>query len=189
VPGAGATEIELTRQIESLAEKCAGLEQYAMKKYAHAMEALAKQLSDNAGLKVSFNSRADCILHWLQSTDVLPRLYTAHEKGERNAGINVETGEVLDAVTAGIFDLYSGKKLAIRLATNAAITVLKVDQVGIDECSFISPIVCRSSSPNRLTVDRNREGRKGKTRTMSIWPDSGSSLEQIFIGHFALMLL
>lgn len=52
LPGAGATEIELTRQIESLAEKCSGLEQYAMKKYAHAVEALAKQLSDNAGLKV-----------------------------------------------------------------------------------------------------------------------------------------
>jgi len=114
VPGAGATEIELTRQIESLAEKCPGLEQYALKKYAQALEAMPKQLIDNAGLK---------------STDILPRLYTAHEKGEKNAGLNVDSGEIFNAAEAGIFDLFAGKKLAIRLATNAAITVLKVDQI------------------------------------------------------------
>lgn len=54
LPGAGAVEIELARQIESYGEKCAGLEQYSIKKFAHALEALPKQIADNAGLDVTF---------------------------------------------------------------------------------------------------------------------------------------
>lgn len=54
VAGAGACEIELARQIESYGEKCAGLEQYAIRNYALALEALPKQLADNAGMKVNF---------------------------------------------------------------------------------------------------------------------------------------
>lgn len=46
-------EVELAQRIESYGEKCAGLEQYAIKKFAHALEALPKQLADNAGLDVS----------------------------------------------------------------------------------------------------------------------------------------
>lgn len=53
LPGAGAVEVELARQIESFGEKCAGLEQYSIKKFAHALEALPKQIAENAGLDVS----------------------------------------------------------------------------------------------------------------------------------------
>ncbi len=52
VPGAGAVEIELARQVESHGEKCAGLEQYAIQKFALSLEALPKQLAENAGVKV-----------------------------------------------------------------------------------------------------------------------------------------
>ncbi|VDN19722.1 unnamed protein product [Gongylonema pulchrum] len=50
--GAGAAEIELARQIESFGEKWAGLEQYSIKKFAHALETLPKQVAENAGLDV-----------------------------------------------------------------------------------------------------------------------------------------
>lgn len=50
--GAGAVEIELAKQIDAIGEKCAGLEQYPIRKFAQALEALPKQLADNAGLKV-----------------------------------------------------------------------------------------------------------------------------------------
>lgn len=36
---------------------------------------------------------------------------------------------MLDSTSAHIYDLYSGKELAIKLATDAAVTILKVDQI------------------------------------------------------------
>ena len=36
---------------------------------------------------------------------------------------------ICDSVEQNIFDLYNGKRSAIKLATDAAVTVLKVDQV------------------------------------------------------------
>lgn len=51
--GAGAVEIELSRQMESWGEKCAGLEQYAIKKFAHALETLPKCIAENGGVNVS----------------------------------------------------------------------------------------------------------------------------------------
>lgn len=50
--GAGAVEIELGRQIEEFGEKQSGLQQYAIKKFATALEILPKQLATNAGFKV-----------------------------------------------------------------------------------------------------------------------------------------
>lgn len=45
-------EVELARQIESWGEKCEGLEQYAIKKFAHALETLPKSIAENAGINV-----------------------------------------------------------------------------------------------------------------------------------------
>lgn len=114
VAGAGAVEIELAKQIDDIGSKCAGLAQYAIRKFAQALEALPKQLADNAGLK---------------ATEVLSKLYATHEEGKKNAGVDLQSGEVMDASANNIFDLYASKKLAIKLATNAAITILKVDQI------------------------------------------------------------
>lgn len=116
VPGAGACEIELARRIESYGEVCPGLEQYAIQKFGLALESLAKQLADNAGLK---------------TTEILSKLYAEHQAGKPNVGldIDVEGGAVKDAVEAGLFDLYLTKYWAIKLAANAASTVLRVDHI------------------------------------------------------------
>uniref|UniRef100_A0A915L2X2 Uncharacterized protein n=1 Tax=Romanomermis culicivorax TaxID=13658 RepID=A0A915L2X2_ROMCU len=75
VPGAGACEIELARQIESYGELCPGLEQYAIQKFGLALESLAKQLADNAGLK---------------TTEVLSKLYAEHQAGKQNVGLDID---------------------------------------------------------------------------------------------------
>uniref|UniRef100_A0A183EAV4 T-complex protein 1 subunit theta n=1 Tax=Gongylonema pulchrum TaxID=637853 RepID=A0A183EAV4_9BILA len=112
--GAGAAEIELARQIESFGEKWAGLEQYSIKKFAHALETLPKQVAENAGL---------------DPTEILSKIYAAHQEGQQNAGIDILNGGILDAVEADIYDLYSGKRSAIKLGADAAVTILKVDQI------------------------------------------------------------
>ncbi|KAA0703968.1 T-complex protein 1 subunit theta [Triplophysa tibetana] len=116
LPGAGATEIELAKHITSYGESRPGLEQYAIKKYAEAFEVLPRALAENSGVK---------------GNELISKLYAAHHEGNKNAGFDIE-GEgpaVKDMMEAGIFDPYLVKNWAIKLATNAAITVLRVDQI------------------------------------------------------------
>lgn len=68
VPGAGATEIELAERISAFADKTPGLAQYAIKKYAEAFEVIPRTLAESAGL---------------DATEVLSRLYTAHQRNKK----------------------------------------------------------------------------------------------------------
>ena len=68
-----------------------------------------------------------------QATEVISKLYAAHQGGDKNSGFDNE-GEgaaVKDVVAAGILDLYLAKWWGIKLATGAAVTVLRVDQVSL----------------------------------------------------------
>lgn len=116
IPGAGATEIELAKRITSYGETCPGLEQYAIKKFAEAFEALLRALAENSGVKAN---------------EVISKLYAVHQEGSKNMGFDIE-GEgaaVKDVLESGILDTYLGKYWGIKLATNAAVTVLRVDQI------------------------------------------------------------
>ena len=138
VPGAGATEIELAERIQAVGETTLGIPQYAIKKYGEAFEVIPRTLAESAGL---------------DATEVLSRLYAAHHKSEDwSVGVDIEvrvfishetlsafvltcapqnddnTG-VLDAEERGILDLLITKHWAIKLATEAARTVLSVDQI------------------------------------------------------------
>lgn len=139
LPGAGATELELARQISSFGEKSPGLDQYAIKKYAESLEVVPRTLAENAGLK---------------ATDVVSRLYAVHTSGHSTTGIDIEAGSkmhedvagvslsngtsgshetlpigILDAKSCGIYDSLATKKSALTLATQVATTVLKIDQI------------------------------------------------------------
>lgn len=66
----------------------------------------------------------------LNATDSLSALYSAHASGQANAGLDVDGGAPRDlALSDGIMDLFTTKWWAIKLATEAACTVLKVDQI------------------------------------------------------------
>ncbi|XP_072019103.1 T-complex protein 1 subunit theta-like [Amphiura filiformis] len=116
LPGAGATEIELANQLATYGETVPGLAQYAIKQFSQAFEAIPRALADNAGVK---------------STEVLSMLYAAHQEGKKNVGFDIEAeaAGVKDVVEAGIYDAFVTKYWGIKLATNAAVTVLRVDQI------------------------------------------------------------
>lgn len=117
VPGAGATEMELFKRIEALGERTPGLMQHGIKKYAQAFEIIPRTLAENAGVDVS---------------EVLARLHAAHHKHDHGlAGLDVEESDtgVLDSKKAGVLDVLAAKAWAIKLATEAALTVLSVDQI------------------------------------------------------------
>lgn len=49
MPGAGATEIELSMKLAQYADTLPGLEQYAVRKFASALESFPKALAENSG--------------------------------------------------------------------------------------------------------------------------------------------
>ncbi|KAI0013913.1 T-complex protein 1 subunit theta [Xylariaceae sp. FL0662B] len=118
VPGAGATELQLVGRIQAFADKTPGLAQYSIRKYGEAFEVVPRTLAESAGL---------------DATEVLSRLYAAHyKKDDWTTGVDIENDNdsgTLDAKEEGILDLMITKAWAIKLATEAARTVLSVDQI------------------------------------------------------------
>nr|AWT57841.1 T-complex protein 1 [Chilo suppressalis]AWT57842.1 T-complex protein 1 [Chilo suppressalis] len=116
VPGAGATEIELAQRLLEYADKLPGLEQYAVRKFAVALESIPRALADNSGAN---------------ATEVIKNIYKAHKDGNKNAGYDIdsENNGVIDANEKGILDLYLLKSWGLKYAVGAATTILKVDQI------------------------------------------------------------
>lgn len=114
LPGAGASEIELSKQLKAIGEATPGQDQYSIRKFGEALEVVPRTLAENSG-------------H--DATAVISKIYAAHAAGHAKHGLNVESGEIVDAEAMGVLDLLSAKKRAIQLAVEAAITILKVDQI------------------------------------------------------------
>jgi T-complex protein 1 subunit theta len=135
VPGAGAAEMQIIDKVNAIAEKTPGLSQYAIKKYAEAFEVIPRTLAESAGL---------------DATEVLARLYTAHNSYQQQQnsskktdsssedespiaiGVDIENEDgtgTLDAEEEGILDLMVSKSWAIKLATESVRTILSVDQI------------------------------------------------------------
>ncbi|OZJ01576.1 putative T-complex protein 1 subunit theta [Bifiguratus adelaidae] len=119
VPGAGATEMELNKRLMEVGDKTPGLNQHAIKKFAEALEIFPRTLCENAGM---------------DATEVLSRLYAAHFSSSDNSaaiGVDVENDHdgTLDAVKHDILDVMTAKYWGTKLATDTALTVLRVDQI------------------------------------------------------------
>merc|ERR1719343_1193444 len=115
LPGAGATEIELAHQLQQFGATVPGLDQYAVLKFAEALEVVPKILAENSG-----HSHVDAIT----------ALYAKHQEGEKSIGVDVDSGALtLDAGAKGILDHEDTKKWALRFSVDAVLTVLQVDQI------------------------------------------------------------
>lgn len=114
VSGAGAAEMEMAGQLHKFADTRPGLDQYAIKKFATSLEVIPRVLAETSGF---------------DATNVVSTLAAAHAEGNARAGLDIESGEVIDAVDAKIFDLLQVKHWALKLATDAVATILRVDQI------------------------------------------------------------
>eukprot|EP00124_Ichthyophonus_hoferi_P005742 Ihof_evm1s931 gene=Ihof_evmTU1s931 len=96
VPGAGAAELELARQVHAYGETCPGLDQYAIKNYGRAFEVVPRVLATNAGV---------------DATELVSKLYAAHQAGKTSMGFDIEGDGVamIDTAEAKILDLLRGK--------------------------------------------------------------------------------
>ncbi len=114
VAGAGSPEVELALRLNEYASTLKGREQLAVTKFAQALEIIPKTLAENAGL---------------DSIDMLVELRSQHERGQKDSGLNVFTGEAENMWDNGVIEPLRVKTQAINSATEAAIMILRIDDV------------------------------------------------------------
>ncbi|RLF12333.1 MAG: thermosome subunit [Thermoprotei archaeon] len=114
VAGGGAVEVELALRLKDWARSLAGREQLAALKFAEALEAIPSILAENSGL---------------DPIDIMVKLRAEHEKGFFSAGINVKEGKVADMYELNVIEPTLVKKQVVKSATEAALMILKIDDV------------------------------------------------------------
>jgi len=117
LPGGGGTQTHLARKLRDFSTTQAGREQMAIEAYAAALEIVPRTLAQNAGY---------------DPIDTLLALSAAQTKDKKKGGwmgINGHTGEVMNMYEEGIFDPIFVVKHAITGATEAAISILRIDDV------------------------------------------------------------
>ncbi|KAJ7151079.1 TCP-1/cpn60 chaperonin family-domain-containing protein [Mycena filopes] len=111
-PAQGAVEIELAKRVENYGAGLKGLPQHGVRRFASALECNA--------------------LGGSEGNEVVSRLWAKHEAAGGEAwGVDVENESdgTLDAAATKIYDSLASKAWAIRLATEAAVSVLNVDSI------------------------------------------------------------
>jgi len=114
VVGGGSPEVELSLRLKEYAATLKGREQLAVMKFAESLEVIPQTLAENAGL---------------DPIDTLVEMRSQHEKGNKRAGLNVYTGKIEDMFENDVVEPLRIKTQAINAATEAAIMILRIDDV------------------------------------------------------------
>jgi thermosome len=114
VAGGGAPETELSLRLREYGATVGGRAQLAIEAFASALEIIPRTLAENAGL---------------DPIDMLVEIRAAHEKGKKTYGLNVFEGKAVDMKAAGVVEPLRVKTQAISSAAEAAIMILRIDDV------------------------------------------------------------
>jgi len=114
VPGGGAVEVGLARDLRSHARGIPDREAFAVSAFADAVETIPAALARNAGGR---------------PIDALLELRRRHDAGETTAGIDATTGGVRDVTEIGLLEPARTKERVVANATQAASFLLRVDDV------------------------------------------------------------
>jgi thermosome len=114
VCGGGAPEAEIAHRIRAWTHTLSGREQLAAQAFADALEVIPLTLASNAGM---------------DPIDTQVDLRAAHSKNKTWAGINVSDGKVGDMEKEEVFEPAVVKSQIIKSATEAAIMILRIDDV------------------------------------------------------------
>ena len=112
--GGGSTAVELAMRLREYSASVGGREQIAIDAFASAMESIPTTLAENAGL---------------DPIDVLIEMRKQHKEGKLTAGLNPFTGKVEDMRVLKVIEPYRIGKQAINSATDAAVMILRIDDV------------------------------------------------------------
>jgi T-complex protein 1 subunit alpha len=122
VPGGGCVESALSIHLENFATSLGSREQLAIAEFAQSMLVIPKQLSVNAAQDAS---------------DMVAKLRASHNAAQTDStkselkyyGMDCMTGKIQNNLAAGILEPGMSKVKMIQFATEAAITVLRIDDM------------------------------------------------------------
>ena len=114
LPGGGAPEAEVAKALREYAPKAGGRRQLAIEAFAKAVESIPRALAENAGL---------------DPIDIIAELRAAHDKGEKNMGIDVFEGKVVNMLERDVVEPLAVKLHALKTATEAATMILRIDDI------------------------------------------------------------
>ncbi|MEM2816332.1 MAG: thermosome subunit beta [Candidatus Bathyarchaeia archaeon] len=115
VPGGGAVEVEIAKELRDYARNVGGREQLAIEAFAESIEVVPRSLAENAGL---------------EPIDIIVELRAAHQKADGvSMGVNVFTGKIEDMYSIGVMEPAIVKEQAIKSATEATSMILRIDDV------------------------------------------------------------
>jgi len=112
LPGAGALECEINKQLKDYAKEFSNKYQYVIREYGRAFE--------NFPAHLILNSGADPF-------DLIPQLRKAHSEGNSHSGFDCNNNVIIDVVESKIFDGYNSKKHAIKIASEMARQIIRID--------------------------------------------------------------
>ncbi|MEM3695195.1 MAG: thermosome subunit beta [Candidatus Bathyarchaeia archaeon] len=115
VPGGGAPEAEVAKQLRDYAVKVGGREQLAIEAFADAVESIPLTLAENAGL---------------DPIDIMVALRAKHENAASPSyGVDVFSGKIKDMLELNVVEPLRVKQQVIKSATEAANMILKIDDL------------------------------------------------------------
>jgi chaperonin GroEL (HSP60 family) len=124
LPGGGAVETAVALALRDYAPQHETREQLAIDAFADALEVVPRTLAENAGVG---------------PIDGLVEVRAAQSTGTATAGIDGETGDVVDALEAGIVELLPVKRRSVTAATEAAVQILLIDDALPKESEDLEP--------------------------------------------------
>mmetsp|Transcript_124693 Transcript_124693/g.266055 ORF Transcript_124693/g.266055 Transcript_124693/m.266055 type:complete len:545 (+) Transcript_124693:89-1723(+) len=124
VPGGGAVETALSLHLEDHARTFDSYEQWAIAEFAEALTTIPKTLAQNAAM---------------DAIDLLSTLRVRHHASQKAQdekkkdykwyGLDLTNGAVRNSVTAGVLEPMVSKLKSLKFATEAAITILRIDDL------------------------------------------------------------
>jgi T-complex protein 1 subunit alpha len=122
VVGGGAVEAALNVYLENFATSLASREQLAVAEFANALLVIPKTLAANAAK---------------DATQLVAKLRAFHNRSQLEkslqhlkwAGLDLENGVILDNKEAGVLEPLMSKVKSLKFATEAAITILRIDDL------------------------------------------------------------
>lgn len=122
VPGGGAVEIGLAMYLESFAKTLGSREQLAIAEFAQALLIIPKTLAVNAAKDASELVAKLCTVHKASQEDPEKVKYARY-------GLDLTEGKIRDNIDAGILEPSMGKIKCIQFATEAAMSILRIDDL------------------------------------------------------------